>query len=154
MLADLKFALRQLRRSPGFALTAILTLALGIGATTAIFTLVHAVLLRSLPVYDPATLLRVGDNEQCCENGGLPDYAEPLDDWSLFSYPQYEQFRDARRASPASPLLNLLTTRWPCDVTGSGESRDRGMANSSLEIPLQPLACGPMPAVCCSLRTT
>jgi predicted permease len=94
VLADLKHALRQLRRSPGFALTAILTLALGIGATTAIFTLVHAVLLRSLPVQDPSTLLRVGDNEQCCRNGGLPDYAEPVGDWSLFSYPQYQQFRD------------------------------------------------------------
>ena len=94
MLADLKHALRQLRRSPGFALTAVLTLALGIGATTAIFTLVHAVLLRSLPVQDPSTLLRVGDNEQCCRNSGLPEYAEPVDDWSLFSYPQYQQFRD------------------------------------------------------------
>ncbi len=94
MLADLKHTLRQLRRSPAFTLTAVLTLALGIGATTAIFTLVHAVLLRSLPVADPATLLRVGDNEQCCLNGGLPDYQDPVYDWSLFSYPQYEQFRD------------------------------------------------------------
>jgi predicted permease len=94
VLADLKHALRQLRRSPGFAFTAILTLALGIGATTAIFTLVHAVLLRSLPVKDPSNLLRVGDNEQCCRNGGLPEYQEPVDDWSLFSYPQYQQFRD------------------------------------------------------------
>jgi predicted permease len=94
LLADLKYTLRQLRRSPGFALTATLTVALGIGATTAIFTLVHAVLLRSLPVEDPSTLLRIGDNEQCCRNGGIPDYAEPVNDWSLFSYPQYEQFRD------------------------------------------------------------
>ncbi|HEX4319881.1 MAG TPA: ABC transporter permease [Acidobacteriaceae bacterium] len=93
-MADLKHTLRQLRRSPGFALTAILTVGLGIGATTAIFTLVHAVLLRSLPVEDPSTLLRVGDNEQCCRNGGIPDYAEPVNDWSLFSYPQYEQFRN------------------------------------------------------------
>ena len=94
VLPDLKQALRDLRKSPGFALTAVLTLALGIGATTAIFTLVHAVLLRSLPVHDPSTLVRVGDNEQCCQNGGLPDYAEPVNDWSLFSYRQYEQFRD------------------------------------------------------------
>ena len=94
LLADLKNAFRQLRQSPGFAVTAILTLALGIGATTAIFTLVHAVLLRSLPVHDPSTLIRVGDNEQCCQNGGLPDYQEPLYDWSLFSFPQYELFRD------------------------------------------------------------
>ena len=51
-------------------------------------------LLRSLPVQDPASLIRVGDNEECCQNGGLPDYEEPLYDWSLFSLPQYEQFRD------------------------------------------------------------
>ena len=43
---------------------------------------------------DPSTLLRVGDNEQCCMNGGLPDYQDPVYDWSLFSYRQYEQFRD------------------------------------------------------------
>src|SRR6202161_121925 len=94
LLADLKNALRQLRRSPGFAVTAVLTLALGIGATTAIFTLVHAVLLRSLPVADPAGLWRVGDNEQCCHNSGLPDYTDKPNDWSLFSYLQYVQFRD------------------------------------------------------------
>jgi len=94
LLADFKHAIRQLRRSPGFTLTAVATLALGIGATTAIFTLVHEVLLRSLPVANPAALLRVGDNEQCCENGGLPDYQEPVNDWSLFSYLQYEEFRD------------------------------------------------------------
>ena len=51
-------------------------------------------LLRSLPVEDPSTLVRVGDNEQCCQNGGLPDYEEPMYDWSLFSYRQYELFRD------------------------------------------------------------
>src|ERR1700748_3361950 len=88
MLADLKRALRQLRLSPGFALTAILTLALGIGATTAIFTLVHAVLLKSLPVAKPSELYRVGDVENCCVNGGLQD------NWSLFSYDKYKMFRD------------------------------------------------------------
>ena len=92
LFADLKNAFRQLHQSPGFAITAIFTLALGIGATTAIFTLVHAVLLRSLPAHDPSNLIRVGDNEQCCQNGGLPDFQEPLYDWSLFSFPQYRVF--------------------------------------------------------------
>jgi len=94
VFADVKVAIRQLRKSPGFALTAILTLALGIGATAAIFTLVHEVLLKSLPVSDPAGLWRIGDNEQCCHNSGLPVYQDPKNDWSFFSYLQYQQFRD------------------------------------------------------------
>ncbi|QNI34807.1 ABC transporter permease [Alloacidobacterium dinghuense] len=88
MLEDIRYALRQFRKVPGFTATAILTLALGIGATTAIFTLVHAVLLKSLPVVDPNELWRVGDNENCCINGGMED------NWSLFSYDQYKMFRD------------------------------------------------------------
>ena len=120
ILADLKHALRQLRGSPGFTLTAILTLALGIGATTAIFTLVHAVLLRSLPVADPAALLRVGDNEQCCENGGLPDYQDPMYDWSLFSYRQYEQFRD--HTPGFASLAAFQSTDYEMAVRRTGSS--------------------------------
>jgi hypothetical protein len=57
MLADLRYALRQLKKSPGFTLTAVLTLALGIGATTAIFTLFDQVMLRMLPVEKPRELV-------------------------------------------------------------------------------------------------
>ncbi|MGH9319701.1 MAG: ABC transporter permease [Vicinamibacteria bacterium] len=87
-LQDLRYATRQFGQAPGFTATAVLTLALGIGATTAIFTLVHAVLLKSLPVARPDELYRVGDNENCCVNGGMQD------SWSLFSYNKYEHFRD------------------------------------------------------------
>lgn len=90
LVNDLRFGVRQLGKSPAFALTAMLTLALGIGATTCIFTLVHAVLLRSLPVKNPGELWRIGDNEQCCVDNGLPDY----NDWSLFSYEQYREFHE------------------------------------------------------------
>ncbi|HEX8802365.1 MAG TPA: ABC transporter permease, partial [Terriglobales bacterium] len=85
---DVRYALRQFLKTPGFTITAVLTLALGIGATTAIFTLIHAVLLKSLPVARPSELIRIGDNENCCINGGMPD------DWSLFSTEQYREFRD------------------------------------------------------------
>ena len=88
ILEDIRYALRQFAKAPGFTATAVLTLALGIGATTAIFTLVYAVLLKSLPVSNPSELIRVGDNENCCINGGMQD------NWSLFSYEQYKQFRD------------------------------------------------------------
>src|SRR5882762_3256006 len=85
---DVRYATRQFAHAPGFTATAVLTLALGIGATTAIFTLVHAVLLKSLPVAKPSELYRIGDNENCCVNGGLQD------DWSIFSYDKYKTFRD------------------------------------------------------------
>ncbi|MGZ4731474.1 MAG: ABC transporter permease [Terriglobales bacterium] len=88
---DVRYAMRQFAHVPGFTATAVLTLALGIGATTAIFTLVHAVLLKSLPVATPSELIRIGDNENCCVNGGLQD------SWSLFSYDKYKTFRDGTR---------------------------------------------------------
>jgi predicted permease len=88
ILEDVRYALRQFRKAPGFTATAILTLALGIGATTAIFTLVHAVLLKSLPVAKPGELVRIGNEENCCVNGGMQD------NWTLFSYEQYRQFNE------------------------------------------------------------
>jgi len=88
LLEDVRYALRQFGNAPGFTATAILTLALGIGATTAIFTLVHAVLLKSLPVAKPEELLRIGNEENCCVNGGLQT------NWSLFSFEQYRLFKE------------------------------------------------------------
>ena len=70
VLRDLRRAVRRLRNSPGFTATAILTLAVGIGATTSIFSLVHAVLLESLPVPHPEQLYRIGKAPKCCVNGG------------------------------------------------------------------------------------
>jgi predicted permease len=90
VLQDIRYALRQLRKAPGFTITAVLTLALGIGANTAIFTLVHAVMLKSLPVANPSQLYRIGDNDICCVYGGLMD--EP-GGWGVFSYGLYQYFR-------------------------------------------------------------
>jgi hypothetical protein len=89
VIGDVRYALRQFRLTPVFTLTAVLTLALGIGGTTAIFSLIHAVMLRSLPVADPAALYRIGDGNDCCVEGG------PQDKWGLFSFPLYERLRAA-----------------------------------------------------------
>jgi hypothetical protein len=70
MRQDIAYALRQMRLSPVFTLTALLTLALGIGATTVIFSLIHSVMLKSLLVGDPSRLYRVGDGNDCCVEGG------------------------------------------------------------------------------------
>ena len=86
---DLVYALRQMWQSPVFTFTAMLTLALGIGATTAIFSLIHTVMLKSLPVTDPSTLYRVGEGNDCCVNMG------PEGSWGLFPYVVYQRFRDA-----------------------------------------------------------
>ena len=84
-IQDLRYALRQMRLAPAFTLTAVLTLAIGIGATTAIFTLVHAIMLKSLPVTDPARLYSIGDAKECCVEGWEED------DWSLFSHQLYQR---------------------------------------------------------------
>src|ERR1043165_4281413 len=91
MLADVRDAVRQLRNAPGITTTALITLALGIGATTAIFTLVHQVMLKSLPVTRPEELWRIGDKIRCCNWGG---YTQGEDgNFSLFSWEAYQNFR-------------------------------------------------------------
>ena len=87
---DTRFTLRRLRKSAVFTSAVVLTLALGIGATTSIFTLVHAVLLKSLPVANPAELYRVGKEARCCYWGSYSQENEH----SIFSYDQYKHFHD------------------------------------------------------------
>lgn len=90
LMQDTRHALRRLRKTPAFTLTAMLTLALGIGATTAIFTLVHAVLLKSLPVSNPDQLYRLGKQSHCCMWGGYSQDKE----FSIVSYDLYKYLRD------------------------------------------------------------
>ena len=96
MLSTLRYALRQFRLSPVFSLAAILTLSLGIGGTTAIFTLINTVMLRSLPVSDPQLLYRIGSGDDCCGIGGLQNR------WGLFSFSFFSASPQLRRNSSRS----------------------------------------------------
>ena len=87
--SDLTAAARRLREAPGFTLVCVLTLALGIGGNTAVFTLVDRVLLKPLPVQRPSELYRVGNTDACCVNSGLQG------SFSLLSYDLYTHLRDA-----------------------------------------------------------
>ena len=108
----LKYALRQFRLSPVFTATAVLTLALGIGGTTAIFTLIHAVMLRSLPVSDPASLYRVGEGDDCCVEGG------PQDRWGMFSFPLYERLKT--ETSEFEDVAAFQAGRWRVSARRQG----------------------------------
>lgn len=85
---NIRYALRQFAHAPVFTVAAVLTLALGIGGTTAIFSLVHAVMLRSLPAAHPSSLYRIGDGNDCCVESG------PQDQWGLFSFPLYQRVKE------------------------------------------------------------
>src|SRR5258708_3635477 len=110
LIQDTRYALRRLRMAPAFTMATVLTLALGIGATTSIFTLVHAILLKSLPVANPNELYRLGKESRCCYLGGYSQDKE----FSLVSYDLYKFLRDNTKgfsqlaAFPASePLFGV-----------------------------------------------
>ncbi len=114
LVRDLRYALRSLRNSPGFTLTVIVTLALGIGANTAIFTLVNGILLRSLPVADPAQLYRIGDENQCCVDGGFPQDASQTGDFSIFSFDLYQHLKQS--APEFEELAATQAGQWTWSV--------------------------------------
>ena len=111
LIQDTRYALRRLRRAPAFTIATILTLALGIGATTSIFTLVHAVLLKSLPVANPSELVRLGKETRCCYWNAYDQSKEH----SLVSYDLYKYFLDNTREfaelSAFSASTHLLGVR-------------------------------------------
>jgi len=90
LIQDTRHALRRLRMAPAFTIATVLILALGIGATTSIFTLVHAVMLKSLPVAKPGELYRLGKQSNCCYYGQYSFDKE----FSLVSYDLYKYLRD------------------------------------------------------------
>ena len=108
LLSDLRFGLRLLAKTPAFTIVALIALALGIGANTAIFSLVNAVLLRPLPFAEPDRLIWVFGN---IRNGGNSASVAPLD---FLDYPF-----DRTPPSNSSPLPSLF--RLPVNLTGSGD---------------------------------
>src|SRR6202790_5053832 len=113
LIQDTRFGLRQLGNNPGFTAVAILTLALGIGANTAIFTLVHAVMMKSLPVPKPEQLYSLGNTKLCCDT---TDIVPLRDNFALYSFPLYQHLRDntpefSHLAAFQSWLANLSVRR-------------------------------------------
>ncbi len=116
---DLRLALRRLRQQPGFTIVAVLTLALGLGANIAVYTLIHALILRSLPVERPAELYRLGDTMDCCVNSGLPT------SYSLFSFRLFEHLKsDAREFTE---LAGFQANTTPFAVRRAGEAVARSL---------------------------
>jgi predicted permease len=112
LLGNFRYAARQFRLAPVFTAAAVLTLALGIGGTTAIFTLIHAVMLRSLPVTDPGRLYRVGEGDDCCVEGG------PQDKWGMFSYALYERLQ--KETPEFEEVAAFQAGRWRMAVRRQG----------------------------------
>jgi macrolide transport system ATP-binding/permease protein len=156
LVQDIRYALRQLVKSPGFTLTAVITLALGIGANTAIFTLVQGILLRSLPVSDPSRLYRIGDRNDCCF---FNNFQNDDGDFDLFSYglylrlkqatPEFEQlaaveaggngFSVRRGATPAVPMQTEYVSGNYFATLGVGAYTGR-LLNESDDTPEAPPA--------------
>lgn len=112
---DISFGVRSLRKSLAFSAIVVLTLTLGIGANTAIFTLLNAVMLESLPVPNPMQLYRLGDNNNCCSMTGTQDGGS----FVLYSHPLYEYLRhhtpEFERLAAFASYLEDLSVRGPRD---------------------------------------
>src|SRR5207247_479893 len=115
---DTRHALRRLRMAPAFTIATVLTLALGIGATTSIFTLVHAVLLKSLPVANPGELYRLGRETRCCYVNGYSQDKE----FSLVSYDLYKYLRDNTRGFSELAAVPSLQHLFGVRRSGSSEA--------------------------------
>jgi predicted permease len=117
MLQDLRYGIRMLLKKPGFTLVAVLSLALGIGANTAIFSLLDAMLIKALPVQEPQQLVLFGKGEDQGASSG-----PATGNVDLFSYPFYRQAQ--QRTDVFSGVASLLSITWTV----------HGFVNSSSDI--------------------
>src|SRR5450432_4574118 len=110
-ILDARYGLRRIARNPGFSAIAVLTLALGIGAGSTIFSVVNAVLLRPLPFRDPRGLVAVSQLSTDTQTGGVP-----------VSFTKYEAIRDQARS------LERLAVYYPLNLSLGGESEPEQVA--------------------------
>jgi len=156
VLQDLRFGARKLRKNPGFAIIAVLTLALGIGANTAIFSLINTVMLKSLPVTKPSELYRLGEGNSCCVLDGLQG------NFGIFSYALYKQLQantpefsnlsafsggldslSVRRAgatTPAEPFIREFVSGNYFETLGLGAYAGRLLNSSDDQLNSPPVA--------------
>ncbi|HXF38644.1 MAG TPA: ABC transporter permease [Blastocatellia bacterium] len=120
---DLRYGARLLRKSPGFTSVALLSLALGIGANTAIFTLVNAVLLKSLPVSKPEQLVLFSD----APGEGMSVGSPATDQWVRYSYPSYRYLRD--RNDVFESLSAFRSGEARLSVQSGGEAAERAQGH-------------------------
>jgi putative ABC transport system permease protein len=125
-MQDLRYALRSLMRQPGFSAVAIFTLAIGIGANTAIYSVVDATLLRPLPFYDPDRLMKVSLIMPAM-------FGRPINDTMVWSYPKYQAFCGMQDVFQETALYGL----WQGNLTGTDEpERVRGEQVTASYFPL------------------
>src|SRR5271154_2819500 len=125
LLRDVRFGLRSLGKSSGFAATAILTLALGIGANTAVFSVMNAVLLRSLPVTDPDRLVYL-------RTSNPPRGTGTIDSNETFSYPVYDALRQQNQAlSPVMAYVPLSGSKVAVRYEAQPEEAEGDMVSGT-----------------------
>jgi predicted permease len=127
MLQDIRYGIRMLLKRPGFTLVAVLSLALGIGANTAIFSLVDALMIKTLPVEQPEQLVLFGNAQSMGRTGGFPDGST-----DLYSYPFYRQVQ--QRNDVFSGVASLLSIPW--NVHGFVNANGAGSEIEQLDVQL------------------
>ncbi len=124
---DIRYAIRSLLKHPGFTAIAVVTLALGIGANTAIFSVVNAVLVRQLPVKDPRQLVFLSNPDRHGVNGG-----QEAVDRRLFAYHEFEFLRDHNQVFSGVAAIQSALATVPVTVVGGGQSEETERARISL----------------------